>query len=208
MAADAAGATPQPPFSVAVAVGVVAAIGKIGDCSGPLLAAEHPAVLLALNANDLHCALTVPALSAALWFAVATVRRLSEDPLFFYVGWRYRDGALKWLRGRAPGAAEAIDRTEPMMRRAATAIVCLDPGAVVCTLAGASRMQPARFVAANVAGTVARLALIRTVASAFPEYVETLLSLMHQYQRYGVAVAVLVTAVGVWRALTWRGPEQ
>jgi membrane protein YqaA with SNARE-associated domain len=130
---------------------------------------SRPVLLLALNANDLHCALTTVSVPVLPWFVLATLRRIAEDPLFFLVGWHYREPALLWLyaicqfsasvyascrnhlrgscirgmvrRGKwSPRSEETVRKTEALFRRSSYAAVLIDPGAIVCCLAGASRM--------------------------------------------------------------------
>ena len=67
-----------------------------------MLLNSRPLLLLALNANDLHCALTTVSVPVVSWFIVASLRRIAEDPLFFLVGWRYREPALSWLYALRP----------------------------------------------------------------------------------------------------------
>eukprot|EP00756_Hemistasia_phaeocysticola_P056666 Hpha_TRINITY_DN33044_c0_g1::TRINITY_DN33044_c0_g1_i1::g.158643::m.158643 len=192
------------PLWVAAAVVCVTILGKAGDCMGPVFVHDHPLALLTLNANDLHCALTAHALDLVSWFTVATARRLAEDPLFYYIGWRYKDDARAWLMHRAPDAAAAVRRAEGLLCRGAAVAVFVDPGMVVCCLAGAARMQPVYFAVVNILGTLARLALIRAVALAFPEQIQWALGVLHEYQHAAVAVVVAATTFGVWKMARWR----
>lgn len=69
-----------------VALLLVNIVGKAGDALGPRLVLSQPLLLLALNANDTHIALTSAALTSLLAFAVSGPRRLLEDLLYFYAG--------------------------------------------------------------------------------------------------------------------------
>jgi hypothetical protein len=73
-------------FSVAIAGLTVA--GKAGDALAPTLLGSSPLILLALNSNDLHLALTTPSVSLLPWLVVGMLRRLAEDPIFFLLGER------------------------------------------------------------------------------------------------------------------------
>lgn len=70
-----------------VSVLLVNVAGKAGDALCPRLVNSRPLLLLALNANDTHLALTssLPAVAA---FAVSVPRRLFEDLLYFLAGER------------------------------------------------------------------------------------------------------------------------
>ena len=69
----------------------------IFSLQGPAMIHTRPVLLLALNSNDLHCTLTTRSVSVAPWFIATTLRRMAEDPLFYWIGWKYRDAALTWL---------------------------------------------------------------------------------------------------------------
>eukprot|EP00439_Symbiodinium_sp_Y106_P041017 s2419_g5.t1 len=60
------------------------------------------------------------------------------------------------MRRRLPGSAEALKRASDAFARFSALAVVVEPGAVVCLLAGASKMRPATFTALNVGGTIAR----------------------------------------------------
>lgn len=196
--------TIRPPFAFTVAIIVLTVAGKIGDAAAPALVGSHPLGLLALNANDLHCGLTSTTVSFLPWLVVALMRRLAEDPLFFLIGWYYRAAALEWVKAWSPDAAEGFTKAEAYFRRASYAAVVVEPGAVVCSLAGAARMSPAVFFSLNIAGTLARLLLIRVLGGLFPEQLELALSVVHSYQRYFLLLAVGLTALATWKMLGWR----
>ncbi|CAK0870213.1 unnamed protein product [Prorocentrum cordatum] len=201
---EAADARLQVPMLFSGGILVLTVAGKVGDAAAPVLVADWPVALLALNANDLHCGLTSASVPLALVRSSA-VRRLAEDPLFFFLGWRYRDRALGWLRRRSPGAADGLDRAEALFRRASFAAVLIEPGAVVCCLAGAARMQPLTFCTLNVLGTAARLLLIRGLGALFPQQLDYVLGLVRLYQRWLLLGAVALTAAGAWRLLRLGG---
>lgn len=52
----------------------------------PWLEDSRPLLLLALNANDLHLALTTARTAVIGFMLVGTARRLVEDPLYYYLG--------------------------------------------------------------------------------------------------------------------------
>lgn len=176
-----------PPWALAAAVVSVQAFGKAGDALAPALVHARPRVLLVLNANDLICVLTARAVPLASWFPLALARRLAEDPVFFYVGWRYRAAGERWLRARGfPGVSR-------LGRRSLAAACVLEPNAVVCALAGAARTPPLLFAALNVGGTVARLALLRWLAARGGARLDAALAVAHTYARGLLAAAAAAT---------------
>ena len=103
---------------------------KFGDALAPSLVDTSPLLLIALNANDLHLALTAAGHQAnpvgwVPYFIVGVARRLLEDPLYYYLGWMYGTKAVDWLEVRdrvsmrnfAPGAATSF----PLEPRLSTA---------------------------------------------------------------------------------------
>jgi len=214
------------PRALAAALVTLTVAGKAGDVLGvALVSGKWALALLALNANDLHCGLTAATVPPLPWFCVALARRLAEDPLFFYIGWTYRDQALALARSStlwwgggggsisgsgggsddpaeppAAAAAEAddaaADRTIARFRRAAHWAVVVEPGALVCVLAGASRMPPATFALLNVAGTAARLAAIRVLGVAFRAPLAVGLGWIATHRLPLLVIACAATAAG------------
>eukprot|EP00656_Telonema_subtile_P023746 TRINITY_DN25336_c0_g1_i2.p1 TRINITY_DN25336_c0_g1~~TRINITY_DN25336_c0_g1_i2.p1 ORF type:complete len:223 (-),score=36.36 TRINITY_DN25336_c0_g1_i2:215-883(-) len=201
-----AGRSPHVFFTASILLLTVA--GKLGDAFAPALLTDWPLTLLILNSNDLHVSLTSTSVPLLPWFVIALLRRLAEDPLFFLVGWYYRDSGIQWLRQWSPGAADGIAQAEAYFRKASYAAVVIHPGAIVCTLAGAAKMQPGVFFCLNVAGTSVRLLLIRGVTTMFPEPFRVLRGLVQEYQRYLLAAAVLLTLFATWKMLRPKSKEE
>ena len=109
--------TMLPKWFLTYSIVTLQAVSKVGDAFGPALATTRPLLLLALNSNDLHVALTsalIPTkeMSGYAWFLVALARRLLEDPLFFSFGWAYREDALRFLKEKAPRVAVSSSSAE------------------------------------------------------------------------------------------------
>eukprot|EP00929_Paragymnodinium_shiwhaense_P060027 TRINITY_DN30016_c0_g1_i1.p2 TRINITY_DN30016_c0_g1~~TRINITY_DN30016_c0_g1_i1.p2 ORF type:complete len:148 (-),score=10.04 TRINITY_DN30016_c0_g1_i1:186-629(-) len=98
------------PFQYVVALALVTVAGKLGDALGPVLAVDWPLTLLFLNANDLHLGLTAADTDLVPWLLVGTFRRIVEDPVFFLIGWHYRDAAVEWLKNRYQVSDEAVEK--------------------------------------------------------------------------------------------------
>ena len=140
------------PLALVVALVVVNLAGKAGDALAAVLVESRPLTLLALNANDAHMALTAGHTPFVPYVVVCVCRRLLEDPLYFYLGATRFAGAVRVLDDVSPGTRRKIEASKPWFERFSTLAVALEPGAVVCLLAGWSKMRATTFWSANVAG--------------------------------------------------------
>jgi len=189
-----------------IPIGVVTALGVVGSALTPTLAAHHPLLLIALEARDRNL-LLARHVAFPTYFVVGSLRRFSSDPLYFMLGRRYGDGAVRWLERQGGGAI--VRATETAFRRAAYPMLVIFPGAVVCALAGDVGIPPAIFVAVTVARTFAAVALIRVLSDAFSAPVDAVL---HFFDRTSlpatIASVVLVAAWLLWeRRKRSRGDE-
>jgi membrane protein DedA with SNARE-associated domain len=173
----------------------LAIVGKVGDALAPKLIEAAPTLLLFLNANDLHLALTSTTVGPLPWMAIGMTRRLLEDPICFLLGWRYRSGAIRLLAQAFPRLNVA--RAEAGFRRASHVAILLDPGLVVCTLAGATRVHPATFAVLNVVGTAARLLVIRATGTLLPSHLSRLLELLHARSTQALLLCVAIVQAGL-----------
>eukprot|EP01048_Picozoa_sp_COSAG05_P025077 COSAG05_NODE_6205_length_1000_cov_1.571587_2_plen_92_part_01 len=90
-------------------------------------------------------------------------------------------------------------KAEEFFRRASYAAVVIEPGMVVCCMAGAARMSPAVFFALNVLGTLARLGAIRGVSGFFPTQLDMALHFIEDYKPWLLLLAFATAAVSSWR---------
>lgn len=179
--------------------------GKVGDALGPVMVVDQPLALLMLNANDVHLGLSVTVTSFFPWFLIGTLRRLAEDPVFFLIGWHYGEAARAWLRHRSAISAKALDFATERFTHFSVWAVLIEPGMVVCLLAGIARMSPLLFALANVGGTVVRLALIRGLAAQFPELLASILDGVRHFSSPLLLFACVATALGCWPLLRGGG---
>ena len=177
-------------------------LGKIGDAVGLAYIYTNPVLVLILNANDLHCALTSTNVNVWIWFVVSTIRRMCEDPIYYWLGRKYRLKALRFLKSWFPGSVKAFEDSEGLFRRGSFVSIALNPGIVVCSLAGVSRVPPISYLSMNLIGVVLRLVLIRILCSLFPDQVDMALSLIRSYLPICIAVAVtfsVISALKFWK---------
>ncbi len=155
---------------------------NVGDALATTLATTHPLTLIVLNARNRNLVLVTNSLSALSYYGVATVRLLLSDPLFFVLGYWYGETAVRWMEKRTRTVGGAMRQLEGWFGRGGLVLVFLAPNNIVCLLAGAAGMSVSAFFAANVAGTVVRLYLIRRVGEAFDAPIQNLLELLRDYR--------------------------
>jgi len=139
----------------------VVVMGNLGNLFHAPLLEAHPMWLVALEPRN-RFLLLVAQKKVSFWpyLGVATVRRLASDPLFYLLGYLYRDRAVRWMErkmGEGGGVVRVIERA---FHKAAPVMVFLLPGLPVCVLAGATGMSPVLFTVLNVVGTVTMVTLM------------------------------------------------
>lgn len=197
----------QVPWGLIAAIIVFNVIGKIGDAIGPAMVASKPVQLLLLNSSNTHCILTSTSVAFLPWILITVGRRFCEDPLYFYVGWKYREAALGLLRDWCPDAADGYDKAEGMFRKNLYAAVALNPGATVCALAGASKMSPIAFFALNIGSTTAQLLFMRTVCQMMPDKLDYVLELISANVKILLLIMVAITLLGALPLLRSKKDE-
>jgi len=186
----------KPPWALIAAIVVFNVLGKIGDAIGPAMVGSRPLQLLVLNASNTHCILTTTTVAFVPWLVVGVFRRFCEDPLYFYAGWKYREACLGMLREWSPDMADGFDKAENLFRKNLYVAVAVNPGATVCSLAGASRMPPMAFFTLNTGSTAAQLVLMRYICLMFPGRIDEALEMIRSYMMILLAVMVGMTLFG------------
>lgn len=183
-----------------VPIVAVTVVGTVATALTPTLATHHPLLLIALEARNRNLVLARH-VDLVPFVLVGTVRRLSSDPLYYLLGRLYGDGAVRWLERRS-GGGPFVRLTERLFARLGYPMVFLFPGAVVCSLAGATGMAPLPFLAANVAGTVGAVVALRLFGDVLASPVDAVLRF---FDRHLVATtAATVGLVVVWVVLARR----
>jgi membrane protein DedA with SNARE-associated domain len=182
----------------------LSAAALVGAALTPTLAPTHPLTLLFLDARNRTLVLVATRVDLAAFLAVAVVRRLASDPLYYVLGRRYGERAVRWIERQFGGGV--IKATEVVFRRASYPMVFLFPGALVCALAGQTGMHPVVFAILNVGGTVAVVLTLRgfgTTVLADP--VETVLGFFNDHRAVTTAASVgLVLLYLVMQKVTGR----
>ncbi len=152
---------------------ILSTAGTIATAFTPTLATQHPLLLIALDARNRMLVLARE-VDLVPFVVVAVLRRSLSDPLFYLLGRLYGDRAIRWLEKKG-GGGELVKLTERWFAKASYLMVFLFPGAIVCALAGATRMRPVAFAACNIAGTVASVSAVRIFSDTISSPVEALL---------------------------------
>ena len=187
------------------AVAVTGTAGTIATALTPVLAAQHPLLLIILDARNRELILARH-VAAVPFVLVGTLRRVLTDPLYWLLGWWYGDRAIRWLEREAGGGA-FVRLTERFFSKAAYPMVFLFPGAVVCALAGATGMPFLAFLAVNVLGTITAVLALRFSSDVLAAPVDAVLDFFNDHLVATTAVTVTLVAVSVLLSRRQNGTE-
>ncbi|MDH4147847.1 MAG: hypothetical protein OEY23_22035 [Acidimicrobiia bacterium] len=190
-----------------VPIAVMIAMSNIATVTWASLVDSHPLWLLGLSSINRYLALTTNQLDAWSYYLVGTARLFAPDLFFYFLGLHYGERALRWVERRLPSMSQMLRTLERLFERAAWPVVFVAPNNPVSLLAGASRLPLGRFVAVNLAGTVARLALIRRLGNVFSSPIEGVLGFVAQYRWPILAVSALSLAYTLWNDRRRGGGE-
>ena len=174
----------------------VVIIGTLGNMFHPRLLRDHPLLLVAMEPRNRYLLLVAEKVDFVPYLAVATVRRLLSDPLFYLIGFLYGDSGVRWIERRLGDDVGIVRAMERGFRKAAPVMVFLFPGAIVCVLAGATGMSPVLFLAANVVGTVT----VVTLLYRFAEFFDGPLGAVNRFYANNTK---LLTVISIGATLFW-----
>jgi hypothetical protein len=160
--------------------------------------AGNPLGLLMLNSSNKYLLATTVLTDVVPFAAIAFLRLMAPDPLFYALGFVYRGRALGWARQVFPGMDQVFDQFESQggaTRNLLDVAVFVAPNNPVCLLAGVAAMPWRRFLALAVTGTIARIALMRAIGTIFSDQIEDLLDIVARYQRWFTLVSVAGVAI-------------
>ena len=182
-------------------------MSNIGNALAPDLVNSHPLLLLALNSQNRSLILATNQLDALSYYGMGTVRLLVSDPLFFLLGYWYGDTAMQWMEQRTKTFGHTLRQWEGWFGKAAYPVVFVAPNQYVCMFAGAAGMSLPGFFITNLAGTIARLYLIRRLGDAFDQPIEDVLSWISDHRVPLLAVSISITVIFVIAELRGGGPR-
>lgn len=163
-----------------------------------VLVDERPLLFISLNAQNRNLALASGLLDPWSFYIVGFLRLLAPDPLFFLLGRWYGDAAIRWMERTAPTYGELLRQLERWFDRARIPIVAFAPNNPICLFAGASGMTWGAFLAANMAGTAARLLLIRTFSNVFEGPLGSVRAFIADYRWPLLALSIALVAVSMF----------
>jgi membrane protein DedA with SNARE-associated domain len=175
----------------------------VGDALTTTWADRHPLLLILLNARSRILVLTTNQVDAVTFYVAAGLRLLSSDPLFYLLGRWYGDAMVVWLEKRSKSFGDQIRLYERAFTKAAYPLVFIAPNPYICLFAGAAGMPLPSFFAVNIAGTLARLYLIRRVGEAFDAPIR---SVLRFFDRFRIPLLVLSVALVVF--VLWSDRRQ
>ena len=185
---------------------------KIADAFAPTLLVNTPLLLITLNSRLRYLVLASPNLNVFAFFAIPLIRYAAIASLYFIVGRRYGERAVRWLEQSDVGSSGPILRivrwVERQFGRARIPVLVLLPGyPLVLMLAGASSMTVLSFGLTVGATMVVRLVLVRFVAGEFSGVILDITDWIAQYQWWltGLSIAMVVGFV-MWGQRSGRHP--
>jgi membrane protein DedA with SNARE-associated domain len=182
---------------VAAPLIVLVILSYIGDAFAASLVKSHPVWLMALNSRTRNLALVTNQVDARTFYAVGLTRLLLSDPLFFLLGHWYGDSAVTWMERRTKTWGTFLRQIERFFGRAAYPLVFLAPNNYICLFAGAAGMPVAGFFAANIAGTVFRLWLVRQFGNLFDRPINALVGWIDDHRLPLVALSIVMVVVSI-----------
>jgi len=169
----------------------------VGDALATTLATSHPAWLIALNARNRNLILVTNHLDAWTYYGIGTVRLLLSDPLFFILGMWYGDAAVEWMERRTHTWGQMLRQLQNWFGRAAYPLIFIAPNNPICLFAGAAGMPLRAFFAVNIAGTFARLWLIRRFGEAVESPIEDVLGFLRDYRIPLLILSVVLVVLSI-----------
>jgi len=184
---------------VANNVGAIMFTHDLEASSGGMLA--RPYLILALNSTNKILLATGFQTESVAFYALAMLRLLAPDPLFYILGKLYRRPALRWGRGVYPGADKLFDLFEQEdhkgVQRMLDVLTLVMPNNPVCLLAGVAGMPVRRFIALNLIGTFGRLVIFRQLSFTFQDEIGKVMDFLARYQKWALIITVVVVVISL-----------
>ncbi len=183
---------------IVVPIIAVAVVGNIGNAIHPTLVRDHPMWLVAMEPRNRYLLLVANKVDFWPYLIVATVRRVSSDPLFYLLGYLYGDRGVRWMErkmGEAGGIVRAIERG---FAKAGPVAVFAFPSSIICLLAGATAMRPALFLVLNVVGTVVMVTVVYQLAEVLDGPLGAINRFYGNNTRTLLIISVVLTAYWLW----------
>lgn len=182
------------PLALAIFVGLVVCTNIAAASWAKLL--DQPEQLLALSSRNRYLVLALGAdVSTAGYWLIGGARIAFAFLVCHMIGRAYADTALTWFVKYLGVTQDSLDQFNRIFSRVEWVLIPFFAGSnLVAALSGVHRTPIVRVVALIVVGIVARLALIRWLASVFPSELESLVDWLNRYSWwfFGLSIVVVV----------------
>ncbi len=195
----------------AIGAGIVVLVvaNQLGNAFWARWIIERPYQLLAFNSSNKYLIGATPNTELIGMLVVSTLRLMAPDPLFYAIGYIYRERALHWARSAFPTANQLFDFMEsdshakgPLL----DAAVLIAPNNPICLLAGVVGMNKVRFVVIALVGTIGRILLMRGIGVVFDDQIDAILESVARYQMwFTIGSVALVVLYLMWQVRTRQG---
>lgn len=181
---------------------ILIVIGTVANALTPWLLKNHPLWLVALEARNRNLLAAASRVDVVPFVVFAVIRRMLSDPLFFLLGHLYGEDALRWAQRRLGGNEVLVQLTQDWFRKASGFMVFLFPGALICVLAGVSRMSVRMFITLNFLGTLTMVIVMRLFARVLEGPIEAVLRFNDRNVKWltVASIALVVVALVLQRA--------
>ena len=211
--ADTEAAAPERPrwLLPLLGAGIVALVvaNNFGNAAWASWINKHPLGLISLNASNKYLIGTTPNTAFLEVLVVGTLRLMAPDPLFYALGYLYRERAVHWARRVFPtsgGLFDALETEQGSFARILDALVFIMPNNPVCLIAGVAGMRFRRFLFLALTGTIGRIILMRLIGTVFEEQILDVLDVVARYQRWLLIISGLsVVGYIAWQLRSHRG---
>jgi membrane protein DedA with SNARE-associated domain len=176
---------------------ILIAVGTVANALTPWLLKNHPLWLVALEARNRNLLAAASRVDVVPFVVFAVVRRMISDPLFFLLGRFYGEDALRWAQRRLGGNEIIVQVTQDWFRKASGFMVFLFPGALVCVLAGVSRMSVRTFVILNFLGTVSAVIVLRLFARVLEGPIDAVLRFNDRNVKWLTVASIVLVVVAL-----------
>lgn len=181
-------------MALAVFVGLVVCTNIAAASWARLL--DDPEQLLALSSRNRYLVLALGAdVSEAGYWLIGGGRIAFAFIVCHMIGRAYAATALTWFVKYLGVTQQSLDQFNEVFSKIEWVLIPFFAGSnLVAALSGVHRTPIARMVALLAVGIVARLALIRWLASVFPSELESLVDWLNRYSWwfFGLSIVVVV----------------
>ena len=179
-----------------VPIGIMIVASNVANITYATLITSHPLWLLGLSSINRYLAAVTPYTALWTYLLVGGLRLLAPDAFFYLLGYWYGDRGVHAVEQRLPSVGTAYRSVERVFRRARYVVVFVAPNNPVSLFAGADRMNPIGFAVTNVAGTIARLVLIRALGNVFESPIRSVTEFLDRWKWYLLVISAVVVVGG------------